>query len=529
MLASEIRALQPVEWNGEAIAAIDQRLLPHEQRTLTLDTIDAVVEAIAELAVRGAPTLGAVGALAVLLSTRLHTDADGAVDVAAVRADAERVAATRPTAVNLAVGVERGLMHVEQGAAAVQEAAEALIAETVEANLVAARRAAEFVREACPQRPLRALTHCNAGPLATLGWGTALGAIRELAEAGALESVLLTETRPLLQGARLTAWELRQAEIPHRLCPDSAAVAAIARGLVDCVFVGADRIAANGDVANKVGTYALALAAHRAGIPFVVVAPASTVDPVTPTGADIVIEQRAAEEVSHWRGEPLAPHETEVYNPAFDVTPFELISAVSTERGFVGGTAEHPRGHGRAALEAAVAESITLIDDFPKPGVRYRDLAGVYAQAGLLPRIADAVVRHFAGGFDAVVAIEARGFPLGALIAHRAHVPLTLLRKAGKLPGTVRSVAYDLEYGSQTLELQHDALAPNARVLLVDDVLATGGTLAAAADLVRDSGASVAGCAVIAELPALGGRELLHTHEIYTAYESVDAHASDQR
>jgi methylthioribulose-1-phosphate dehydratase len=228
---------------------------------------------------------------------------------------------------------------VDEGPAAVLAEALGMLEEDEQVNRAASARAAELVRRLCPDRPLRLLTHCNTGGLATVAWGTALGTIRELAAAGRVADVLVDETRPLLQGARLTAWELGRAGLPHRLCVDSAGPAAIGAGLVDCVLVGADRIAANGDVANKIGTYGLAVAAGRAGIPFIVVAPESTVDDTLAGGHEIVIEERAAEEVTAVAGRPTAPAGTAVYNPAFDVTPADLVTAVVTERRVFGGSA----------------------------------------------------------------------------------------------------------------------------------------------------------------------------------------------
>nr|MDQ2958634.1 S-methyl-5-thioribose-1-phosphate isomerase [Actinomycetota bacterium] len=207
-----------------------------------------------------------------------------------------------------------------------------MLAEDEQANRTLAARTAELVRELCGPAPLRVLTHCNTGRFATVAWGTALGAIRDLAATGNIHSVLATETRPLLQGARLTVWELAEAGIEHQLCIDSAAPAAISRGLVDCVLVGADRIAANGDVANKIGTYSLAVAAARHGVPFVVAAPETTVDHSLADGSRIVIEDRPADEVRQWSGRPSTLAATPVFNPAFDVTPHELIAAVVTER-----------------------------------------------------------------------------------------------------------------------------------------------------------------------------------------------------
>lgn len=316
-----------IEWDGDAVLIIDQCALPERLTTLRLRTVDELIDAIRRLAVRGAPALGAAGALGVALAARTTPE-----DPEAVRAAALRLAQARPTAVNLSWGVERALKRLPDGADAVLEEARRVLDEDEECNKTASRRAADLVRELCPRRPLRLLTHCNAGHLATVAWGSALGVARHLAAASEIECVYAGETRPLLQGARLTAWELAEAGIPYRVCPDSAAASAIATGLVDCVVVGADRIAANGDVANKIGTYPLALAAARHGVPFLVVAPESTVDSSITGGDQITIEQRAAEEVTTLAGVRIAPAGAAAYNPAFDVTPGELITAIVTER-----------------------------------------------------------------------------------------------------------------------------------------------------------------------------------------------------
>jgi methylthioribose-1-phosphate isomerase len=248
-----------------------------------------------------------------------------------VRAEAERVAAVRPTAVNLRRGVERALAHLAGGPDAVVAAARAVLDEDEAINRRLGRRTADLVTELCGDRSLRLLTHCNSGALATVTWGTGLGAIRELAERGQVAEVLACETRPLLQGARLTVWELREMGVAHRLLVDAAAASAMARGMVDAVVVGADRIATNGDTANKIGTYALACAAAQHGVPVVIVAPESTVDHATGSGAGIHVEERGADEVRAVAGVPVAPPDTPVYNPAFDVTPAALLAAVVTE------------------------------------------------------------------------------------------------------------------------------------------------------------------------------------------------------
>ena len=331
-----------LDWDDGAVVAIDQTALPGALRMLRLTTVDAVIDAIARLSIRGAPAIGVAGGLAVALSARHHADAAGSIDDQAVRADARRIVAARPTAVNLRWAVDRVLARLPDGADAVLAEALAVLEEDERINHAAAARAAELVRQLCPRPPLRVLTHCNSGGLATVRWGTGLGAIRELAAAGDVAEVLATETRPLLQGARLTVWELEQAGIPHRLCVDSAGPAAIATGRVDCVVVGADRVAANGDVANKVGTYALACAAARSAVPFIVVAPESTIDPATPSGAAIPIEERDAAEVTGYGDRLTTVPDTAVYNPAFDVTPTELITAVVTERAVIPGGRRWP-------------------------------------------------------------------------------------------------------------------------------------------------------------------------------------------
>lgn len=321
-------------WDDGALVTLDQRGLPHEVRELRLGTVDQIIDAIRTLAIRGAPAIGIAGAFGVVIATRAHT-AGGVVDEAAVRAEADRIAAARPTAVNLAWAVRRVRAHVARGAEAVLAETLDMLAEDGRVNRAAATHAADLAQRLCGERPLRVLTHCNTGRLATSAFGTAIGALRVLADRGAIENVLVDETRPLLQGARLTAWELAEAGIPHRLTIDSAAAWAMATGRVDCVLVGADRITADGAVANKIGTYALALAAHRHGIPFLVVAPESTRDLGTATGADIVVEERAATEVTGFGGVATAPAGTEAFNPAFDVTPPDLVTAVITENGVV--------------------------------------------------------------------------------------------------------------------------------------------------------------------------------------------------
>jgi S-methyl-5-thioribose-1-phosphate isomerase/adenine phosphoribosyltransferase len=498
-----------LSWQDGALVVVDQRLLPHSLRQLRITTVDELIEAVRSLAIRGACAIGVAGAFGVALAARAHTNGAGP-DVGSIRAEAARIAAARPTAVNLRWGVDRALARVPEGWTAVVDEATAMLAEDAEVNRAAAEHAAELVLRLCPDRPLRVLTHCNTGSLATAAFGTALGAIRVLAERGRIEGVLVDETRPLLQGARLTAWELGEAGIDHRLAVDSAAAWAMAQGEVDCVLVGADRIAANGDVANKIGTYALALAARQHRIPFVVVAPESTRDPAARSGHDIVVEQRDADEVLTFMGKPAAPRGTAVYNPAFDVTPADLVTAVVTERGSV---------PARSDLAERIVARTTVHADFPKPGINFRDLGGLYADPVLFAEAVATLAGEFALAADRVVAVDARGFALGAALAARLRLPLTLARKPGKLPGETVHAAYDLEYGTNALHLQKGAVTAGERVVIADDLLATGGTLAAVAELVRDQGVTVAGLAVLMSLTGLGGRDRLAGHRLVSLAE----------
>ncbi len=333
-----------VEWLDEPrpmIRLIDQTRLPEAEVMLEVTTVDALVDAISTLAVRGAPALGAVGALGVVVAM-LQAEAEGWED-ATLAAQIDRVRDARPTAVNLAWGVGRVRPAIPLGVDAVLAEAKALIAEDGAANRELSRLGADWILGQTGKQRVRVVTHCNTGALATTAWGTAYGIIHELHERGALEMVYADETRPLLQGARLTSWELTQDGIDHVVQVDGAASSTILRGLVDVAIIGADRITANGDTANKVGSVALALACRRAGIPFVVAAPSSTVDLSTATGAEIIIEERDPAEVTAFGGRQTAPAGAAGFNPAFDVTPHDLISAVVTERGVVEpATTPHP-------------------------------------------------------------------------------------------------------------------------------------------------------------------------------------------
>jgi methylthioribose-1-phosphate isomerase len=293
---------------------IDQRLLPGRLAFLDARTVDELCHAIRTLAVRGAPALGVAGAMGMALA---------AVGGEPPEEAAARITATRPTAVNLAWGVARGLAAADPVAEAVR-----LAADDVDRN----RR---LGAHGAPLLPVggRVLTHCNAGALACAGYGTALGVIRAAHETGRRPTVWVDETRPVLQGARLTAWELDRLGIPATLVADVMAGSLMAAGDVDCVVVGADRIAANGDVANKVGTYGLAVLAAHHGIPFYVAAPMATVDPDCPSGAGIPIERRSGDEVTTFAGMTVAPEGFPAENRAFDVTPAGLVTAIVTEDG----------------------------------------------------------------------------------------------------------------------------------------------------------------------------------------------------
>ncbi|GGT93890.1 S-methyl-5-thioribose-1-phosphate isomerase [Actinomadura citrea] len=320
-----------IEWTGDALRLLDQTVLPHRVEFLAVQDVDALVDAIRRLVVRGAPALGVAGAFGVAIAVRqaAREGWDGAGRDAAIA----RVREARPTAVNLAAGVDRVLPFVPRGADAVAAEAQALLDEDVRGNRAIGAFGADWILARVGDRPLRVLTHCNAGSLATAGWGTALGVVRELHGRGRVELVYADETRPLLQGARLTAWELDQAGIPCLVQADGAAPSTVLRGLVDVAVIGADRIAANGDTANKIGSVGVALACREAGIPLVVAAPWSTVDLALPDGAGVPIEERDAGEILAWGGARTAPDRVGAFNPAFDVTPARLVTALVTETG----------------------------------------------------------------------------------------------------------------------------------------------------------------------------------------------------
>ncbi len=313
---SEVR---PIRWVDGALHLIDQRALPTDERYLDYDDWREVAVAIREMVVRGAPAIGITAAYGLALAARAGEDLEEA------RAG---LAATRPTAVNLFWALDRMATLFEAGPERLLEEAHAIAAEDLAMCHAMGAHGAALLPAG-----VRLLTHCNAGALATGGHGTALGVIRTAHAQGKVAMVYADETRPFLQGARLTAWELHHEGIPARVITDNMAGYFMARGDIDAVVVGTDRVAANGDVANKIGTYGLAVLCKHHGLPFYVAGPTSTVDLATPTGADIPIEQRPAREVTHVGERRLVPEGMEVENPAFDVTPHELVTAIITEKG----------------------------------------------------------------------------------------------------------------------------------------------------------------------------------------------------
>lgn len=320
----------PIRWDGDALALLDQRLLPAEERFLRCTEVETVAEAIRTLAVRGAPLIGIAAAYGMALAARTVTDR------AALTAAGALLASTRPTAVNLFWALDRCTRvmaaHPEADLAVL---ADVLLAEARAIHAEDAAACAAMAHAGAVLFPVgtRVLTHCNAGALATGGIGTALGVIRAAHAAGRIAQVWVDETRPLLQGARLTAWELLRDGIPHRLLCDNMAASLMASGQVDAVITGADRIARNGDSANKIGTYGVAVLAQAHGIPFYIAAPWSTIDLNLADGSGIPVEFRGENEVRCLQGHPTAPPNTPAWNPAFDVTPATLIRAIITERG----------------------------------------------------------------------------------------------------------------------------------------------------------------------------------------------------
>jgi len=327
--------LKAIEWINGRLRILDQSKLPHEQVMIDLDSYQEVVLAIEEMKVRGAPAIGVAAAYGIALAAQNIETANKDEFLAQLSQIMQAFAASRPTAVNLFRAINRMQEAITGNSVpeirkALVDKAELIHQEELEATSRLSKLGAELIKDG-----YTVLTHCNAGQLATAGYGTALGVIKAAKEQGKKLSVLATETRPLLQGARLTVWELKQENITVTLITDSMAGYFMHRNQVDCVIVGADRIAANGDVANKIGTYTMAVLANENKIPFYVAAPTSTIDISISSGDEIPIEERNPEEVTHIQGVPIAPDGIKVANPAFDVTPHNYVAAIITERGIM--------------------------------------------------------------------------------------------------------------------------------------------------------------------------------------------------
>ncbi len=326
----------PIEWLGNRVKILDQTRLPQEEVYLELSHHQSIASAISELKIRGAPAIGIVGAYGIALGA-LKIEASSSDEfLGKLRGIISTITATRPTARNLFRAIDR-MQKVAEAGVDIEQIRAALIQEAVKIHSeeAEATRKLSQLGAGLIQDGFTILTHCNTGALATGGYGTALGVIKQAKEQGKNIKVLATETRPLLQGARLTTWELKRANIPVTLITDSMAGYFMSRGEINCVIVGADRIAANGDTANKIGTYTLAVLAMENGIPFYVAAPTTTIDLSLASGDEIPIEQRSQEEVTHIQGVSIAPEGIEALNPAFDVTPHRYITAIITENGTI--------------------------------------------------------------------------------------------------------------------------------------------------------------------------------------------------
>jgi len=331
--------IKTVEWTNEGVRMLDQRLLPTEEKYLMLRSYEEIADAIKKMVVRGAPAIGVSAAMGLALGASQSVGTSVADLEYDFKYMCQVMEATRPTAVNLFWAIERmrgALLKAKGETKNVEEIKERLVSEALaifNEDIASNRALGKFGGELIADGAT-VLTHCNAGALATAGdYGTALGVIRGAIDAGKRVAVIADETRPFLQGARLTAWELAQDNIPVTVITDNMAGHVMKQGKVDCVVVGADRIAANGDAANKIGTYMVAVLAKQHNIPFYVAAPISTVDLNTPTGEEIPIEQRGAKEVTHIGNHQLTPDGVDVHNFAFDVTPHEFIAAIITDRG----------------------------------------------------------------------------------------------------------------------------------------------------------------------------------------------------
>ncbi|CAN5462874.1 S-methyl-5-thioribose-1-phosphate isomerase [soil metagenome] len=311
--------IKPMEWAGDRLRMLDQRALPHREQWLELHDADDVATAIRDMAVRGAPAIGIAAAYGMALAAQKGQN---------LQTSRETLAKSRPTAVNLFWALDRIAKLDDPSPESILKEAQAIEREDLEMNLAIGAHGADMIKNGW-----NVLTVCNTGALATAGHGTALGIIRSAHEGGKAIHVWSCETRPRQQGLRLTAYELTKEAIPFHSIADSAAASLMAAGKVDIVVAGADRIAANGDAANKIGTYMLAVLAKHHGIPFVIAAPTSTLDPAIPDGSHIPVEERSGEELTHAEGISIAPLGTKVYNPAFDITPGGLIDAIVTEKG----------------------------------------------------------------------------------------------------------------------------------------------------------------------------------------------------
>jgi methylthioribose-1-phosphate isomerase len=328
--------VRSVQWHDGTVRLIDQRLLPTEFQLINLSTVPEVAHAIRDMAVRGAPAIGATAAFGMALAAQRSGATTRQALLGDLQSAAEILLAARPTAVNLAWAVKRVRRRAETGETPAEiqrivlETAQSIADNDVMTNQRLGVFGASLITDG-----MTILHHCNTGALATVDYGTALGVIRTAHEQGRQIHVLVDETRPRLQGARLTTWELQQLDIPFTLIADNAAGHFLRTGQVDLVVVGADRVAANGDVANKIGTYKLALAAQANGVPFYPCVPTSTIDPSLPTGDDIPIEERAADEILDltFKGQPITPEGVAVANPAFDVTPHRYVTGIVTEHG----------------------------------------------------------------------------------------------------------------------------------------------------------------------------------------------------
>lgn len=338
---------QPIEWLGNKAIILDQTCLPGEEVYLEITSYQAMTSAIKELKIRGAPAIGVAGAYGIVLGA-LETKAMSREHfLEKLRGISQTIKDTRPTAKNLPRAIER-MEQIANASNDIGQIKKALVNEAtkihreeVEATQKLSQIGADLIEDNST-----ILTHCNAGPMATTGYGTALGVIISAREQGKKIKIFANETRPLLQGARLTTWELKKAGIPVTLITDSMAGYFMSRGQINCIIVGADRIAANGDTANKIGTYTLAVLAKEHGIPFYAAAPTTTIDPSLPSGKEIPIEERKPEEVTHFQGVVTAPAGIEVTNPAFDVTPHHYITAIITENGII----REPLGKGIARI-----------------------------------------------------------------------------------------------------------------------------------------------------------------------------------